>query len=327
MHRVIEIRSTGIAELNYSLKTTPRQQHLLIPGFQAVSLAGRWGEMLFQHFKRPGYWLWYSHYDMFESRAFEARINQQVLEFTFQFFNGSEYFTYPFKHKTVKQTEFNLMYLPYVESQVNFAKGQQCTTFDIHCDYHFFTSIGSYFADLMDPFIDLMVNKKAVQLYEQPMYATAFMVDLVQLVLREINSGRANELILELHVKSLICYAIVCKYELNIKKRKVTLEEISRVHQLTSKILQDLSQIPGVADMARMSNMNETTFRQLFKKVHQASPKEFFSKKRMLLALEKITMTNRSITDIALEIGFANVHTFSKAFRKQFINSPTAYRR
>lgn len=55
--------------------------------------------------------------------------------------------------------------------------------------------------------------------------------------------------------------------------------------------------------------------------------RECLLEKRLFHACREIVSTDSSITDIALHCGFSNVTVFSKVFKKQYLMSPTSYRK
>jgi AraC-like DNA-binding protein len=55
------------------------------------------------------------------------------------------------------------------------------------------------------------------------------------------------------------------------------------------------------------------------------SIKEYYQKKRFEEAVEMLKGSNFSITQIAQDLQYKSIHTFSRAFRKNFGISPTAY--
>lgn len=71
-----------------------------------------------------------------------------------------------------------------------------------------------------------------------------------------------------------------------------------------------------VAEAARSAGMAEYHFFRLFKAVYHISPYQYVLKKRIELAKTCLQQGHFSLSEIALRTGFADVFSFSKAFKK-----------
>lgn len=92
-------------------------------------------------------------------------------------------------------------------------------------------------------------------------------------------------------------------------------------------IEQRLHQGISVSDVARASFLSLSHLQSMFSRTFHISVGEYIAKRKLCLAARQLRDTWRSITDIAFETGYANVESFSRAFKKQFLRSPSAYRK
>lgn len=97
---------------------------------------------------------------------------------------------------------------------------------------------------------------------------------------------------------------------------------------------------PAIAHAARTTDRNVTldelaakvdrspfhAHREL-REVLRETPKQFTLRIRLDRAASELLTSDKSILDIALEFGFENHETFSRAFQKRFQLSPSAYRK
>jgi AraC family transcriptional regulator len=79
-----------------------------------------------------------------------------------------------------------------------------------------------------------------------------------------------------------------------------------------------------IEDVARSAQISEYQFFRLFKAVFGITPYQFILQKRLELGCELLQTGQSSISDIALKTGFADIFSFSKAFKKRFGVSPSA---
>lgn len=80
----------------------------------------------------------------------------------------------------------------------------------------------------------------------------------------------------------------------------------------------------AVIDFAKIACLSEYHFYRLFKQVHQISPLQYINHKRLVFAKELISQQQLSITNAAITCGFADVFSFSKAFKKHFNITPSS---
>jgi AraC-like DNA-binding protein len=79
--------------------------------------------------------------------------------------------------------------------------------------------------------------------------------------------------------------------------------------------------------LAERAGMSRTIFASRFKETVGSSVMEYLSRWRMLLAGDKLTSSNMSISTIALQLGYESESAFSKAFRRVMGCSPRQYSR
>jgi len=100
----------------------------------------------------------------------------------------------------------------------------------------------------------------------------------------------------------------------------------SRIKYIIEQIDKDPSINYSVEFMAKKAETCERNFRKIFKEETGLSPVLFINKKRIDRSLGLLTTTDRSITQIALLLGYQDSSYFSKQFHA-FINiSPREYR-
>lgn len=83
----------------------------------------------------------------------------------------------------------------------------------------------------------------------------------------------------------------------------------------------------SVADMANRANLSPSRFGVLFREHFGLSPHQYFLRLRIAHAQELLHSTDLPLREIAEYCGFADVHHFSKAFKRIVQIPPGAYRR
>ena len=82
-----------------------------------------------------------------------------------------------------------------------------------------------------------------------------------------------------------------------------------------------------VSEVAKTIGISRGYLTRIFRSQMGVSPQEFQTKFRMERAGDLLRSTDNSVTTVAEELGYTDVLSFSKSFRKHFGMSPTAFRK
>jgi len=82
-----------------------------------------------------------------------------------------------------------------------------------------------------------------------------------------------------------------------------------------------------VPALARIAHVSEAHFIREFRATFAETPHRYLQRRRVERAAFLLRATDRSVTEICLDVGFASLGTFSRTFRAILGESPTAYRR
>ncbi|MBB6673443.1 helix-turn-helix domain-containing protein [Cohnella nanjingensis] len=95
---------------------------------------------------------------------------------------------------------------------------------------------------------------------------------------------------------------------------------------ITSYFSLHLDQEVRIEDMARRANLSPSRFNAVFKEQYGVTPHQYLLDMRISHARELLQNTDLSQEQIAAYCGFADVHHFSKSFRKKMGLPPGRYR-
>jgi AraC-like DNA-binding protein len=82
-----------------------------------------------------------------------------------------------------------------------------------------------------------------------------------------------------------------------------------------------------IPTLARLAHVSEAHFIRTFRATFGETPHRYLQRRRVERSMFLLRETDRSVTDICLEVGFTSLGTFSRTFREVMGESPTAYRR
>jgi len=83
----------------------------------------------------------------------------------------------------------------------------------------------------------------------------------------------------------------------------------------------------SLVSLARQHGLSPSHFRQLFHKHYGCAPRTYLRKTRIEKACRLMMGSSKTLSEIAREVGFESVHSFSKAFHEEEGITPSEYRR
>jgi transcriptional regulator GlxA family with amidase domain len=82
-----------------------------------------------------------------------------------------------------------------------------------------------------------------------------------------------------------------------------------------------------VPTLARIACVSEAHFIRTFRVAFGETPNRYLQRRRLERAMFLLRTTERSVTDICMDVGFSSLGTFSRVFRDVVGEPPSAYRR
>jgi YesN/AraC family two-component response regulator len=111
------------------------------------------------------------------------------------------------------------------------------------------------------------------------------------------------------------------------RSRKLSAEAQRLVRQAMAFIHEHYAEPVSRADLARHVALSEDYLTFCFRKELGVTPIAYLNRYRVNQAKQLLTDTNKSITEIALEVGFSDSGYFGRIFRREVGVSPQAYRK
>jgi AraC family transcriptional regulator len=81
----------------------------------------------------------------------------------------------------------------------------------------------------------------------------------------------------------------------------------------------------SISMISKEAGMSDYHFFRLFKTVFKQSPKQYIIQKRLKFAYDLLLKERITISQLAIETGFSDIHAFSKAFKNQYGVSPSTF--
>lgn len=122
-------------------------------------------------------------------------------------------------------------------------------------------------------------------------------------------------------------YLILCtrlfKTQKHYPEKKVESDIVRRFNFLVEQYFKTKH---SVAEYAELLNKSPKTLSNLFSKIGAKTPLQYIQERKMLEAKRRLRYTNMQIQEIAYEIGYDDIQTFSRFFKTQEGVSPSIYK-
>lgn len=103
-------------------------------------------------------------------------------------------------------------------------------------------------------------------------------------------------------------------------------EYISRINRTLDYIERNITRSFTLDELAEISHFSKFHFNRIFHALISETPFQFILRVRLEKAAALLVYSQKSITDIAFQLGFTDISIFSRNFKNYFGTSPTQYR-
>ena len=168
-----------------------------------------------------------------------------------------------------------------------------------------------------------LILKEAGLTPEHPVYTPMACSDEIEALARDI---------LDNYTRQYYCVGTlykICDYMIeNAESRKEPSIDNSLIYvkNVISYIQLKYSESIKIEDIAFALGLNRSYLTRLFKEATGYSLQDYLLTYRMKMAAKMLGENNLSVSEIAQNVGYIDTFTFSKAFKRHFGTSPSAYR-
>lgn len=97
----------------------------------------------------------------------------------------------------------------------------------------------------------------------------------------------------------------------------------ARLQKARRIVDEDISRKININSLAREANLSAFHFSRLFKNAFGISPYQYVLNRRLERSFELLKGGDYMLTDIAYQVGFNDIYSFSKSFKKRFNICPS----
>ncbi|MBV8252461.1 MAG: helix-turn-helix transcriptional regulator [Chitinophaga sp.] len=224
--------------------------------------------------------------------------------------------------------EHNLMFTPTHGENAAVEKQDGLTLFTISFTQDRFLALAEHNGEILDRMANNIAGNRPVMLdqHHNP-HITPRMNAIIEEMTNCTFQGGLKKLFLQ--SKALELLALQCSQASEVtdrRTRQVSASDRERLDHARSILQANVQQPPTMAQLARMTGLNEFKLKSGFRDIYNNTVFGYLSDFRLEQARILVLEAKQSLTDIAEDAGFSSLQHFSNAFRKKFGVSPSKLR-
>lgn len=102
-------------------------------------------------------------------------------------------------------------------------------------------------------------------------------------------------------------------------------EDVKMIYQVRGRLIQDISEVPNLPELARSACMSESKMKKLFKQIFGKSIYNYYQHFRMMEAAFMIREKNFSVSQAGHHVGFTSLSHFTTVFEEHIGLKPKKY--
>jgi len=217
-----------------------------------------------------------------------------------------------------------------IAKQEHYFPGQHERSVTLICEGEFLRQrFAAIAADLPQP-ITRFVKGADPDTYNTHLLMRTDMVTAASAIMETGLEGALRKQYIEAKALELLtlCLKAIIDLESNIDnpERGLTQRDIDCMHRAREILEQDYVSPPTIGELARKVGVNEAKLMYLFKHLFGQTIFDYAQNMRMDRAKELLESTERSITEIAFDVGYEYSSNFTTAFKRRFGVTPSVAR-
>jgi AraC-like DNA-binding protein len=198
----------------------------------------------------------------------------------------------------------------------------------IHFSYPSFKElVGESLQDLPNELYHALANNEGSYRYATPM--SKELLTLSYSLFDNPFKGKSGEFYTEAKVIELLAHQVDVLLKANDEQvtpiSSLNNKEIEKIDFCYRELQEDLSQPPSVIELAKRSGLSVYRLKNGLRQRYGHSVSGLLTELRMLKARELLEKGKHNVSEVATEVGYSSLGTFSNAFSEKFGRRPSTY--
>jgi AraC-like DNA-binding protein len=236
-----------------------------------------------------------------------------------------------FKEATIPEDHFCLCYSPTVVTHAEFPDPAFYSTWDIHFDIPFLTSIAKDYPVLQE-LLNKVDRKEPFQYRAEHYICTPEMKGAIARIMENGHSRASQAWNLTFSAGELLISVLekiggpMSKYA-NLIHNKYLIDRLMNAKTFIESFVTEKEVKPmELKEVYKKCQLNSSNLSYGFRTIFNTTPRRYYEDLRMDLGKKMLRETDHSIGHIALTLDYSNIAHYSDQFRVRFGESPLQYR-
>lgn len=325
MHVRFVAEKTG--QLQFTSDIPEHLKTYTLRGARCQAAAGAFGYMLRQQLRVQHFYIQYNRFCFSENEQLTVMREAPLLELQFNLEAPIGYHFERLGNLSFLKSSYNIIYLPALSYELYCEKDVSYQTFSVHFHRDYLFAVASHFSAMSELLQHMRIGQASV-LHRLCPAAPIEVLNIIQEILKCKYSGEVLQIYLTARITELLflCFEqdVLPPLVTSIHLWKTDLDGIEATRR---DMLENPQQAFSLAGLALKAGMNKDKLSRGFRMVVGTPLFDYLLQARMSKAKLLLLTTEFSVSDIGYEVGYQDIHSFSKAFKKFYGLSPHQYRK
>lgn len=290
------------------------------------NVTGSWGAIIIQILPAQDFTINYCRYLIKQESCFTIQSTRiETINLHFAYKNKFSYDTKGLGKADVDEGQFNLTYLPALQSTGHFTPGLY-ESFYISYSKKYLNRFVPYLP-LLEKFLLEMDNNVTRRLHPTYTYASCEMMSAVSSILKYDHEGGLSKIFSECKALELLTHSVEKIGKEQNKKLVLKKADAQTFEAARTWLINNIDYSGTLTELAQQFHINEYKLKKGFKELYGCTVFEMLLKLRMERARQMLLETDLSVTEIGYRAGYSSGSHFSDAFRKHFGFAPNILRK
>lgn len=325
MKKHFTISAVGFGPLVITGNIPPSFSKYHIPGSAVLGAEKPFGKFLLQIIKLNGFSWAYSIFEIESDVSFVINYSAPLTVCHITLAGNAEHDIMALGKFKRKQSQFNILYTPFLQSNFSIKKGHRYISIDLLFPVEFMIQALAFFP-AFEKFQDHIRSRTPSIIPHRDIFLNARLLNTIhQLIhspysphVRNFHQNLMRQLLSGLLKEASILYP---------GRNKFFLHRLENIYEAKEFIDAHLSEHFTIAHISRKIGINEQDLKRGFKEIFGKGLFEYLLTERLMIARIQVEQTFRPIKDIARSAGYKSAGNFSVSFKKKFGKTPICWRK
>lgn len=285
---------------------------------------GPFGQLHFHELESHGFNIRQNQFMPAEDVKLSLGLDTSSLGFHFNLKNQFDLSIKGFPEGVIRRNQYNMIYVPKVDWEYQFKKGEEHVSFSIHFSEECLERCNEAFP-LLSNFLESVRKRNPAIINHFHLPATSEILDMIHGILHSNYTGVLKAMYLESKLPGLLLLSLQGIPAYGSFRAHVNLRtsEVDKLHEVREYLVQNLDLAYTLPGIAQDIGLNLFKLKVGFKQIFGISIHAFLMEERMRKAKALLYEQDKSINEIASETGYRNLSNFTVAFKKKFGYPPS----